>query len=532
MSGEATAAKTDVGPVPKDWLPGLKENLKFDLPAGFILFLIALPLSLGIAIASGAPPIAGVITGFIGGILGGLLGGSYVTINGAAAGLIAIVFGAVAALANIDPATNQPDLASGFRYALAVGVVSGIIQIGMGLAKLGKLTNMFPLSVVHGMLAGIGLIIMAKQIHTLLGVTYSGAMIPTILAIPSSFANMHVQAATIGVLSLVFMMVWPKLPKALTKILPAPMAIILVTVPLGMYFKLTPEFLVKVPLAFMESFQTPDWGKVGTVVFWQFVITYTLVASLESLLTAAAMDKMDPWKRRSNMNRELLSKGAANSLSSFIGGLPMIAEVVRSSANIMNGARTRWSNVFHGIFLLLSVALIPGILNMIPLAALAGMLVFIGSRLAHYKEFVHAAHIGKEELAYMVITTVLVVTVDLLWGIIIGFIVAVVFNVVRGGFAIKADAAVETSGENVTVKLKGTHGFLNFVSMRGSLDKLPGGKQLTIDYSGVTYMDHTVHERFHDFDGEYALTGGSVKTVGKDGLKATSHSNVSALVKA
>ena len=532
MAGEAAAVKTVVGPLPKDWLPGLKENLKFDLPAGIILFLIALPLSLGIAIASGAPPIAGVITGFIGGILGGLLGGSYVTINGAAAGLIAIVFGAVAALANIDPATNQPDLASGFRYALAVGVVCGALQILMGLAKLGKLTNMFPLSVVHGMLAGIGIIIMSKQIHTLLGVTYSGAMIPTILAIPSSFANMHVQAATIGVLSLVFMMVWPKLPKALTKILPAPMAIILVTVPLGMYFKLTPEFLVKVPLAFMESFQTPDWGKVGTVVFWQFVITYTLVASLESLLTAAAMDKMDPWKRRSNMNRELLSKGAANSLSSFIGGLPMIAEVVRSSANIMNGARTRWSNVFHGIFLLLSVALIPGILNMIPLAALAGMLVFIGSRLAHYKEFVHAAHIGKEELAYMVITTVLVVTVDLLWGIIIGFIVAVVFNVVRGGFAIKADAAVETSGENVTVKLKGTHGFLNFVSMRGSLDKLPGGKQLTIDYSGVTYMDHTVHERFHDFDGEYALTGGSVKTVGKDGLKATSHSNVSALVKA
>ena len=531
MSGEAAAVKTDVGPLPKDWLPGLKENLKFDLPAGIILFLIALPLSLGIAVASGAPPIAGVIAGFIGGILGSLLGGSYITINGAAAGLIAIVFGAVAALGDGTPGSPEA-IASGFRYALAVGVVCGIIQIAMGLAKLGKLTNMFPLSVVHGMLAGIGVIIMSKQIHTLLGVNFSGTMIPTILAIPSSFANMVVPVATIGVLSLVMMIVWPMLPKAVSKILPAPMAIILVTVPMGILFKLGPEFLVKVPLNFMDSFQTPDWGKVGTGVFWKFVITYVFVASLESLLTAAAMDKMDPWKRRANMNRELLSKGACNSLSSLIGGLPMIAEVVRSSANVMNGARTRWSNFFHGLFLLLSVALIPGILNMIPLAALAGMLVFIGFRLAHPKEFIHAAHIGKEELMYMLVTTIIVVTVDLLWGVIIGFVVAVVTNIIRGSRSIKANAEVATSGDTVTVKLKGAHGFLNFVSMRGILDKLPPGKKLTIDYSGVTYMDHTVHERFHDFNGEYALTGGSVKTVGKDGLKATSHSDVSALVRA
>ena len=527
MSTPAPAASATLDPVPLDGLAGLKQNIKFDLPAGIIIFLIALPLSLGIAVASGAPPIAGVITGFVGGILGGLLGGSYVTINGAAAGLIAIVLGAVAGLA--DP--GQP-IASGFKYALAVGVICGGLQILMGLAKMGKLTNMFPLSVVHGMLAGIGVIIMARQIHTLLGVSLSGkTMIETILAIPSSFANMHVQAAIIGALSLAMMMLWPKLPKAITKVLPAPLAIIMVTVPMAMAMKLPANFLVKVPLEFMQSFQTPDWSKVGTGVFWKFVITYTLVASLESLLTAAAMDKMDPWKRRSNMNRELTSKGLANAISSFIGGLPMIAEVVRSSANIMNGARTRWSNIIHGTCLLLSVALIPQILNMIPLAALAGMLVFIGSRLAHIKEFVHAAHIGKEEVGYMIATVVFVVAIDLLWGIIIGFAIAVVFNAIRGGFTVKAQAEVETSGDNVIVKLKGAHGFLNFVSMRGKLDALPQGKKLTIDYSGVTYMDHTVHERFHDFNGEYAQTGGTVKTVGKEGLKATSSSDVSALVR-
>ena len=529
MSSEKPAAKVlDAGPVPLDFLPGLKQNAKTDVISGFILFLIALPLSLGIAIASGAPPIAGVITGFLGGILGSLLGGSYVTINGAAAGLIAIVYGAVQELGIMPDGTV--DVAAGFRYALAVGVICGGVQILMGLAKMGKLTNMFPLSVVHGMLAGIGIIIMSKQIHSLLGVTFSGKMIPTIMAIPSSFANMVPSVALIGGLSLGIMIAWPYLGQ-IGKFMPAPMAVILITVPLAKMLDIGPQFLVKVPLDFMGSFQSPDWGMVSTGVFWKFVFTYTLVASLESLLTAAAMDQMDPWKRRSNMNRELLSKGAANTLSSFIGGLPMIAEVVRSSANIMNGARTRWSNFFHGLFLLLSVALIPGILNMIPLAALAGMLVFIGFRLAHPKEFIHAAHIGKEEVIYMVVTTIIVVTEDLLWGVIIGFVIAVVTNAVRGVRSLKAGATVEERGDTVALKLNGSHGFINFVSMRDQLDKLPPGKKLTIDYSGVSYMDHTVNERFHLFNGEYVLTGGSVTTIGKEGLKATSHSDVSALVR-
>lgn len=212
MSSENNAATVhDAGPAPLDYLPGLTQNAKTDVMSGFILFLIALPLSLGIAIASGAPPIAGVIAGFIGGILGSLLGGSYVTINGAAAGLIAIVYGAVQAMGAMPDGTVNVE--AGFRYALAVGVICGGLQILMGLAKLGKLTNMFPLNVVHGMLAGIGIIIMSKQIHSLLGVTFSGKMIPTILAIPSSFANLVPSVAMIGGLSLAIMIAWPYLGK-------------------------------------------------------------------------------------------------------------------------------------------------------------------------------------------------------------------------------------------------------------------------------------------------------------------------------
>ncbi|HVF63209.1 MAG TPA: SulP family inorganic anion transporter [Casimicrobiaceae bacterium] len=530
MADKAAAGSPDVGPVPKDWIAGLKENFRFDVLSGFILFLIALPLSLGIAIASGFPPIAGLITAAIGGMLGALISGSYITINGPAAGLIVIVYGAVIGL-GLDPATGQVDMVAGCRYALAVGVVCGAVQIAMGLARMGKLTNMFPLNVVLGMLAGIGIIIMAKQIHVALGITVSGGMIATIAAIPSSFINMVPLVALIGAVSLAIMILWPKLGK-ISRFVPAPLVVVIVTVPLGIAFNLDNQFLVQVPLNFMDSFAAPDWGKAGTNVFWKFVITYVVVASLESLLTAAAMDKMDPWKRRSNMNQELIGKGAANSLSSFLGGLPMIAEVVRSSANIMNGARTRWSNFFHGFFLALSVALLPAVLNMIPLAALAGMLVFIGFRLAHPKDFVRAGHTGKEELLYMVVTTVVVVAVDLLWGVVTGLVVALLVNAVRGVRSPKARATVDTKGEEVTLRLQGAHGSLNYVSMRGQLDALPPGKKLTIDYSGVTYMDHTVHERLHDFANEYAQTGGSVKTAGKSGLRATSQSAVSALVRA
>ena len=563
MAEKAVGEGAGMGDVPKDWLPGLKQNFKFDIQAGFILFLIALPLSLGIAVASEAPPIAGVITAIIGGIVGSLLGGSYVTINGAAAGLIVIVVGAITGLGTM--ADGSIDLMAGYKYALAVGVVCGVIQIVLGVMKLGKLSNLFPLSVVHGMLAGIGIIIMSKQIHTLLGVSLSkkgnpenyealhsvGAalhdavpaplgtllaegMLPTISMIPNSFATFYVPAAIIGALSLAMMILWPRLPKALTKVVPAPMAIILITVPLGMLFKLEPKYLVSVPLNFIEGISYPDFGKVGTGVFWKFVVMYVFVASIESILTASAIDKMDPWKRRSNMNRELVAKGVGNGLASMIGGLPMIAEVVRSSANIMNGARTRWSNFFHGSFMLVSVVTIPFILNMIPLAALAGMLVFIGFRLAHPKEFVHAAHVGKEEVAYMVVTAVVVVSTDLLVGVATGVLVAMIVNIVRGGtknFG-KAQTRIEARGDNVTLTLSGTHIFSNFMGTRGILDGLPPGKALTIDYSDVTYMDHTVNERFHDFDGEYSRTGGSVREVGKERLSATSHSNVSALIRA
>lgn len=540
---QATGAAPVTTARPKDWLPGLVENAKFDAVSGFIIFLIALPLCLGISIASGAPPVAGVLTAIVGGILGAVLSGSHLTINGPAAGMIVVVFGVVMSLADVPG-----DAATGFKYALAVGVVCGLIQIVLGFLGAGAMTNMFNLSVVHGMLAGIGLIVLGKQVHVALGASAAKlSMVQTYGQIPAAIGRMMndpilQKVALIGAIAIFIMAIWPSLGKIspllgkIGKLLPAPLVIMLVTVPLAASFGLDKKYLVQVPLNFMDSFMLPDWSKVGTGIFWKGVFVYVFVASLESLLTASAIDKMDPWKRQSNMNRELVGKGSANALVSMIGGLPMIAEVVRSSANIMNGGRTRWANIFHGVFLLVAVAMIPAVLNMIPLAALAGMLVVIGFRLAHPKEFAHVAHIGKEELLFMVATTLGVVFIDLLWGVIGGMVLAAVVTVARGiplRNAIVAAVAVQSSGNQVVVKLQSAAGFCNYLSIRRKLDKLPLGKEVVIDFSEAGFIDHTVRERLHDFESEYvARGGGSVTTRGLEEHRPTSAHPLSALSRA
>ena len=542
---QSAPASNSKGPVPLDWMPGLMQNAKFDLVSGFIIFLIALPLCLGISIASGAPPISGVLTAIVGGILGAVLSGSHLTINGPAAGMIVVVFGVFMSLADVpgDPTT-------GYKYALAVGVVCGLIQIVLGLVGAGAMTNMFNLSVVHGMLAGIGLIVLGKQVHVALGSSAAKlTMVQTYGQIPAALGKMMAdpmlqKVALIGFIAIFIMAIWPSMGKIapvlgkIAKLLPAPLVIMLITVPLAASFGLDKKYLVNVPLNFMDSFVFPDWSKIGMGIFWKGVFIYVFVASLESLLTASAVDKLDPWKRQSNMNRELVGKGAANALVSFIGGLPMIAEVVRSSANIMNGARTRWSNIFHGVFLLLAVAMIPVVLNMIPLAALAGMLVVIGFRLAHPKEFAHVAHIGKEELFFMVATTLGVVFVDLLWGVIGGMVLAMVVNLMRGvpiANLFSAKTTIETRGETIVVGMQGAHGFNNYLGVRKKLEKLPLGKTVTIDFAKATFIDHTVRDRLNDFKNEYAAKSG-----GKGGvtiqntahLQASSHHEFSALVSA
>lgn len=579
VSKEEVRAEQDMGEVPKDYLPGLFQNAKFDIMAGFILFLVALPLSLAIAAASGVPAVAGLITAIVGGILGGFLGGSYITINGPAAGLIVIVLGCFEAMRGLSG--GDPNLA--YQYLLAVGVVAGLVQIVMGLLRAGPMTNVFPFSVVEGMIAGIGIIIMVKQLHVALGVDVAGNMLDSILAIPSSFINMAPQAAIIGAISVVLMLIWPKIAGALAKFIPAPLAIMIVTIPLAAFFNgdlAEPVVnLVVVPTEINALLTFPDFSKIAEAVSILFVVSFVMVGSLESLLTAVAIEKKDPWKRRNNMNRELWSKGIANSLAAGIGGIPMIAEVVRSSTNIMVGARSRWSNIFHGLFILLFLVALPFVLNLIPLSALAGMLIVIGFRLAHPSIFAHIAHTGKDELLFMVATVLGVVFVDLLFGVFIGmwlsitmngiragntnrfgssilfllihaaFLVAAVYlflflglkleaigvmivNIVLGVIAFKTTMDVKEDGDDVTVKFGGPVVFTSLITVRNAMDKLPEGKNVELDMSDAGMIDHTVREKLHDISEEYARgTGGTLVIKGTDKHKATNHHELATLVR-
>ncbi|MCA1572585.1 MAG: SulP family inorganic anion transporter [Chloroflexi bacterium] len=513
-AGQPTPAATagQGRPVPpKDWLPGLIENGKNDALSGFIIFLIALPLSLGIALASGAPPIAGIISAIVAGTLANLLSGSHVTINGPAAGMIAIVLGAVTEL--------------GFPGALAVGVVAGGIQIVLGFARAGKLTGFFPLSVIHGMLAGIGLIIMSGQIHVALGLANPREHgIKILTSIPESFVHLVPATALVGLAAVLVMVLWPMLGKA-AKVVPAPLMAVIVGTGIALASGAGPRLDLGEG-GLLAGFTSPDFSGIlsGPSIKWIFL--YVFVASIESLLTAEAVDKLDPWQRRSNMNKELIGKGVGNTVSSAIGGLPMIAEVVRSKANILNGARTRWSNFFHGVFLGVFVLAAPGLLELIPLAALAGILLVIGFKLAHPKEFLHALHVGKVEFVLMVITAFTVLLTDLLIGVATGIILGLIWAVVKGtslGNLFKPAISVTEQGEQITIQLRKALGFHNFIPLRSKLDGMAPGKTVTLDFSGVHYIDPTVMERLHDFEVAYTADGGTVVRVGDERLSADSH---------
>ena len=385
--------------IPKTGLAGMKENWRSDLLSGFLVLLIAMPLCLGISMASGFPPSAGLITAVIGGLLVSLINGSYVTINGPAAGLIVVVLAAVQEL-------GQGDAMAGYRYTLAAIVVASVFQILMGLFKAGRLSSFFPASVVHGMLAAIGIIIMAKQIHVVMGTTpeKGSSLFSTIAQIPHNFINLNPEIAVIGFSGLAILIAWSLIKNRWLKMVPAPLIVVLVGIALGRYFDLEhehmylflpdatflphheetvgPKFLVAISDNFMSGFYFPDFSKIATVEFWEAVVSIGLVGSLESLLSAMAVDKLDVYKRHANLDKDLTAVGIGNLIAGSIGGLPMIAEIVRSSANVNNGAKTGWANFFHGLFLLLFVAFFPRLIHSIPLAALASLLVFTGFRLA------------------------------------------------------------------------------------------------------------------------------------------------------
>lgn len=527
--------------IPLDGWAGLKQNFTVDAMSGFMVFMLALPLSLGIAKASEFPAIYGLITAIVGGLIVSFFSGSLLSIKGPAAGLIVIASGAVTAF-------GVEDKALGWHFALGAIVVAGILQIIFGLLKLGKFSDYFPGSAIHGMLAAIGIIIMSKQIHNLLGIDPSlleGKEPLELLAmIPSSILHENPHLTEIGTACLAVLVLLSYIKNQHIKKIPPPMVVLAIAIPLGFILHIKTEdhlgnyAMVKVENIIDVVKSSPINVNFGGITahpgtFVQYVILFALIGSIESLLTVNAIDKMDTFKRKSDPNKDLLAVGIGNTISGILGGLPMISEVARSSANVINGAKTRWANFFHGLFLLISLIIAVPFINLIPNAALAAMLIFVGFKLAHPKEFKHMWHVGKDQFLIFITTVILTLSADLLIGVLSGIVLEIFINFfhgasLKGAFTTK-DSHVVIKDGNFILELSHDAVFTNILGLKRSIDSIPPKQNVIIDFSKAKIVDHTTMVALHHFAEIYHENGGTIHFEGKENLVKTGHDKTSTL---
>jgi len=509
--------------IPADGWAGLKENFSKDALAGFLVFLLAMPLSLGIAKASQFPMIFGLVTAIVGGVLVSFFMGSRLSIKGPAAGLIVIASGSVTALGDGE---------TGWHLALGCVVIAGLLQVLFGVFKLGKLADFFPGAAIHGMLAAIGIIIMAKQLHLILGINPAELKgknpIELIGMLPSSIMHENAHLAEIGIACLLIMVLMNYVKNEKVRKIPAPLIVLAVSIPLGFALHIKTDgaiagyALVKTGSladAFSNGISNVDFSGITshTWVFIQYVILYALIGSLESLLTAKAVDGMDPFKRKTDYDKDLIGVGIGNTICGILGGLPMISEVARSSANVGYGARTRWANFFHGLFLLLAVLIAVPYIEMIPNVALAAMLVFVGFRLAHPRQFRHTLHIGKEQLFVFCATILVTISTDLLMGVGTGILLEIIINLVNGAplkDLFKTDILVGDHGDHYVMTVNSSLLFSNLLGFKKKFQQIPAGKNVVIDMSNARVVDHTCIVTINGLVEEYKEGHGHVKIVG------------------
>lgn len=489
---------------------GVLNNLKYDIPASLVVFLVAVPLCLGIALASGAPLFSGIIAGMIGGIVVGSLSGSQLGVSGPAAGLTVIVIGAI------------QDLGS-FPIFLAAVVIGGIIQVLLGYIKAGTISYFFPSSVIKGMLSAIGIIIFLKQIPHAFG--YDKDPEGDLEFIQpdgyNTFTEMtHMMdyvspgAILVSVISLFILILWERPFMKRVKLfewVQGPLVAVAAGIVLNIAlsgnetFAINQEHLVNLPInegimGFVGQFTTPDWSALTNPDLYIVGATIAVVASLETLLCVDASDKQDPFKRMTPVNRELKAQGVGNIISGLIGGLPLTQVIVRSSANVQSGGRTKTSTVLHGVLILVSAFAIPGLLNLIPLASLASILFVVGYKLAKPAIFKAMWQLGWKQFVPFIVTVMGIVLTDLLIGIGLGLAIGIgviIYQNLQSPFHFHKDGY--TPGSIIRISLSENVTFMNKASIHKTLYQIPDNSEVVIDGSKTVYIDHDVLELLEEF---------------------------------
>ena len=483
------------------------QNLSSDLPAALVVFLVALPLCLGIALGSGAPLFSGIIAGIVGGIVVGVVSGSQLSVSGPAAGLTVIVAAAIVG-------------APSYEAFLAAVVLAGIMQVILGKLKAGVVGDYIPSSVIKGMLAAIGLILIFKQLPHLIGydADYEGDETfmqldghNTFSEIIDALGFLTPGAVVIGVLAILIQIIWERpfvKKQAVLSFIPAPLIVVVVGMALAYLFHnyatafaIEKEHYVTLPVSqgiheFASFFTFPDFSALLNAKVLVAAATIAIIASLESLLSIEATDKLDPYKRVTSGNRELVAQGAGNIVSGLMGGLPVTAVIVRSSANVNSGAKTKMSAIFHGVLLLVCVYFIPNLLNKIPLSALAGVLLFVGFKLTKPAIFKELYAKGWNQFLPFVITIFAILFTDLLIGILIGMLSGLFF-VIRSSY--NTAVHVTQDGNNFMIRFRKDVSYLNKPHVKARLEEIPADCFLLIDASKADFIDADIVEVVNDF---------------------------------
>lgn len=488
----------------------LFSRMDKDIPSSIVVFLVALPLCLGIALASGAPLVSGLISGIIGGIVIGSVSHSSVSVSGPAASLTAVVLASIASLGSFDV------------FLMAV-VLGGIFQFILGILKAGLIADYMPSNIIKGLLAAIGIILIIAQLPYAVGfIQDSGAnfgardnlLEQAIAMFKNFFYSLHPGAVVLSIISLAIIIFWEKSPLKNFKLLPPSLIVVILGVFLNLLFKyiapvlhLNEKYLVNIPKIdrVSELVTFPDFNSITNPEVWGVAITITLIASIASLLAIEAADEIDPHKRKTPPNRELVAQGIGNTIAGLVGGIPLTSVIVRSSVNINAGAETKLSTILHGIFLLLSVLFLSSILNLIPLSSLAVILLVVGYKLASWDVISTMYKKGWNQFIPFVVTVVAIILTDLLIGIFIGSLVSIFF-LLRSNYhnAFFIENTKIFKGETIRLELSNEVSFFNKASIKNSLWNVPQNSNVIIDATFSSYIDHDILEIFEDFKTTFA----------------------------